>query len=266
MNLLIFRLLGAQVRSQMQYRASFLTDAVSTFLLNGAQITAIAAGLGTFGGVAGWTVPEILFLAGMVDLSFGLMDMIFSGFDPDYFSQNVRRGQLSTHLLRPADVWVQVLGSRFELRRIGRISLGVVTLALAISNLSIEWTLLKVAYIPAVVFGQVLCYGSLFMVGATITLWTIDRTEIMNIVTYGSTEMTTYPMAIYPPYLRHVFTFIVPTIFLNYYPALYILGKPDPLNFPPFAPYIAPLIGMAMIAVAGAFFNAGLRRYQDAGS
>jgi ABC-2 type transport system permease protein len=263
---LLARLIGAQIRSQLQYRASFFVDVISTFLLNGAQIVAMLGGLSTFGGVAGWSIFEVLFLMGMVDLSFGLMDMIFSAFDPDYFSGQIRLGALNTFLLRPVDVWLQVMGSIFLLRRIGRVTLGIVSLAVAISQLHIEWTTFKIAYLPFVVLGQVLCYGSLFMVGATITFWTIERTEAINIVTYGSTEMTSYPMSIYPPYLRNVFTFVVPTIFLNYLPATYFLGKSEPIGFPAFAAFIAPLIGVAMLAIAGAFFRFGLKHYQGTGT
>jgi ABC-2 type transport system permease protein len=263
---LLTRLIGAQIRSQLQYRASFVVDVLSTFLLSGAQVVAMLAGLSTFGGVAGWGIFEILFLMGMVDLSFGLMDMIFSAFDPDQFSGQVRLGGLNTFLLRPADIWLQVMGSNFVIRRIGRVALGVVGLAIAISQLQIEWTAFKIAYLPLVVLGQVLCYGSLFMVGATITFWTIERTEAINIVTYGSTEMTSYPMSIYPPYLRNVFTFVVPTIFLNYLPATYFLGKSEPLGFPAFAPFVAPLIGAAMLVIAGAFFRFGLKHYQGTGT
>jgi ABC-2 type transport system permease protein len=43
--------------------------------------------------------------------------------------------------------------------------------------------------------------------------------------------------------MRRFFTYIVPAIFLNYYPALYFLNKPDPFNFPAFAPFLSPLVG-----------------------
>lgn len=54
----------------------------------------------------------------------------------------------------------------------------------------------------------------------------------MNIFTYGATEMMGFPMDIYPNLIRNFFTYILPAIFLLYYPALYILDKPDPLGMP----------------------------------
>jgi ABC-2 type transport system permease protein len=263
---LLFHLISAQMRGQMQYVASFWIDVISTFIFGAAYIAGIVAGISTFGGIAGWSVAEIAFLYGLVEMSFGLMDMIFSGFDPSDFSQRVRMGELNTILLRPASIWTQVLGSTVILRRIGRISEGLFVLVLAITQLDITWTLGKIAYLPLVVLGQVLCYGSLFVVGAALTFWTIERVEAINVLTYGSVEMTSYPMSIYPPWLRHVFTFLVPTIFMNYFPAIYLLGKADPLGFPSFAPFIAPLVGAAMLVIAAAFFRFGLSHYQGTGN
>jgi len=46
-------------------------------------------------------------------MAFGTMDMVFSGFDPDYFAILIQQGALDQVLLRPLSVSVQILGSRF---------------------------------------------------------------------------------------------------------------------------------------------------------
>jgi ABC-2 type transport system permease protein len=89
---------------------------------------------------------------------------------------------------------------------------------------------------------------------------------VINILTYGGNEMMAYPMHIYRDWMRRFFTFIVPAIFLNYYPALYFLGKPDPFNLPPFAPFLAPLVGLGTLVIALAFWNFGIRHYTSTGS
>lgn len=263
---LVLRLIGVQLRAQMQYRASFWIDVIGTFLLQLTGIVAILGGLNTFGAVAGWRIAEIAFLYGMVEVSFGLMDMLFSGFDPPWFSTLVKQGQFTQLMLRPVGIWTQVLGSAFLLRRLARMGQGALVLAIAISQLNIDWTVAKVLYLPLVIAGQVMCYGALFVIGSAIVFWTIDAVEAINILTYGSTEMTMYPMTVYPDWLRNIFTFIVPTIFMNYFPALYFLGKPDPLGFPPFAPFVAPFVGAAMLLVSIALFRLGLRHHQGTGT
>ncbi len=261
-----FALLSAQIRGQAKNRASFLLDVITTALLPLAGFGIIASALARFNGIAGWSVMEIVFLYGMVESSFGLMDMLFSGFDPDWFGGLVRRGLLDQFLLRPVNLFAQVLTSAFLLRRLGRISQGLIALGIAIGALHIHWTAGKLAYLPLVIAGQVLCYGALFVTGSVITFWTGQPLEAINILTYGGTEMTTYPMSIYPTWIRSFFSFVVPTIFMNYYPALFFLDKPDPLGLPWFASYIAPLVGAGMLAAAVAFWRVGMRRYQGAGT
>lgn len=88
----------------------------------------------------------------------------------------------------------------------------------------------------------------------------------MNILTYGGSEMMAYPMHIYPDWLRRTFTYIVPAIFLNYYPALYFLEKTDPLGLPPIFSFFAPLVGGGVLLLALAFWRFGIRHYQSTGT
>mgnify|MGYP003870115891 CR=1 FL=1 len=260
------RLIAIQLRSQMQYRASFWLELISTGLLNGSIFLSLALILERFGNIGGWTLGEIAFLVGMIEMSFGCMDMIFSGFDPDHFSVWMRQGTFDQVMLRPINLFWQVLGSRFLLRRLGRILQGVVIFGMALTMVDIQWTIIKLLYLPVVLISQLITMGALFMMGSTITFWTIQSIEAVNVLTYGGTDMMSYPMHIYPAWLRSFYTYIIPFIFLNYYPALYLFGKPDPLHFPAFAPFLAPLVAAIFLTAALWFWRVGVRHYQGAGS
>lgn len=263
---LYLRLLGANLRSQMQYRFSFWMDFLAAGLGNSVYIITLALILSRFGHIAGWTIGEVALLAGLAETSFALMDMLCSGIDPDYFSPMVRMGRLDQYLLRPMNLMAQLLGSRFLLRRLGRITEGLLILAASFLLVDIQWTTGKILYLPVVILSQVVCMGALFLAGSTITFWTVERIEAVNILTYGGVELITYPMSIYPGWILRFFTYIVPFIFINYYPALYILGKPDPFGFPAFAPFLAPLVALGMGAAALLFWSFGLKHYQSTGT
>jgi ABC-2 type transport system permease protein len=102
--------------------------------------------------------------------------------------------------------------------------------------------------------------------GSTLTFWTVQPVEAVNILTYGGNELMTYPASIYPVWLQRFFTYVVPFVFLNYYPALYFLDKPDPLGLIPVAPFLAPFASAAMLAFALLFWRFGLDHYQSTGS
>jgi ABC-2 type transport system permease protein len=91
-NLSIYRrLIGVQIRSQMQYPAAFLLDFLGAGLGLGLYFVSIALIVRRFGALGGWNLGEIAFLFGLAEVSFGTMDLIFSGFDPGTFGRRVRR-------------------------------------------------------------------------------------------------------------------------------------------------------------------------------
>ena len=263
---MLSRLVKAQIRSQLQYRIPFIFAILGTLFITLTELASIALVLPLFDGIGGWHLGDIALLYGTTNLAFGLMDMIFSGFDPSYFGRNVRMGLMDQILLRPIGAITQVLGSAFELRRLGRISIGLIILILAISLAKIVWTPIKIMVLLSTILGQIAYFGGLFMIGATITFWTIGSIEIVNIFTYGGTELVSYPMHIYPNSLRKFFTYILPAIFLNYYPALYILDKPDPYNFPGFSHWLAPFAGLLILFIALRFWRYGITHYQSTGT
>ncbi|MCA9936320.1 MAG: ABC-2 family transporter protein [Ardenticatenaceae bacterium] len=260
------RLLGVQIRSQLQYRVAFFMDLLATGLTVCLEFASLALVLQRFQHIRGWTMGEVAFLYGMVEIAFGIMDLVFSGFDPGRFGQEVRRGTFDQILLRPVNITVQVLTLDFALRRLAKITVGIGIFIVGLQGTMITWTPAKLLYLPFVLGSMVCFFGGLFVVGATITFWTVESIEVMNILTYGGSFTISYPMSIYPDWLRRFFTYIVPAIFLNYYPALYILDKPDPFNFPPIAPFLAPLVGLITLALSLAFWRFGITHYQSTGT
>jgi ABC-2 type transport system permease protein len=260
------RLIALQMRAQVQYRVSFLLEVLSAAITLSMFFVSLALVFARFGNLGGWTLGEVAFLWSMVEVAFGLMDMIFSGFDPGSFGQRVRQGTFDQLLLRPVNITVQVLGDDFVLRRLGRILEGIVIFAVALSLAHIQWTVGKVLYLPFVISGLIGFFGGLFVLGATITFWTVDSIEAINILTYGGSEMMAYPAHIYPDWLRRTFMYIIPALFLNYYPALYFLNKPDPFGLPSLMPFVAPFVGIFLLAAALAFWRFGIRHYQSTGT
>jgi ABC-2 type transport system permease protein len=260
------RLIAVRIRSQLQYRVSALLDVVAMAIVTAVEFGALALVFQRFESIAGWTLGEVAFLYAIVTASFGTMDLIFGGFDPDTFGPMVQRGTLDQLLLRPANITLQVFGSAFLLRRFGKIAQGIVIFCIALSMTDVDWTLAKIIYLPIVFVSQVVFFGGLFIIGATSTFWTVQRVEAINIFTYGGSELMSYPMHIFAKWMRRFFTTVIPMIFLNYYPALYFLDKPDPLNGPACAPFLAPIAGVGMLVAALAFWQFGLRHYASTGT
>lgn len=260
------KLITVQLKAQLQYPVSFTFDVLTQGINSIFYFLATVLVFQRFQSLGGWSLWEIAFLWGLVETTFGVMDLIFSGFDPDGFSAYIQMGTFDQLLLRPIDITVQVLGSKFVLRRLGRVIEGIVIFVLSLSLAPIHWTAGKLLYLPVVFISQILFFGGLFILGSTLTFWTIQPIETVNILTYGGSEMTAYPMSIYPAWLRDFFTYIIPALFLNYAPALYFLNKSDPLHLPAFAPFLTPFTSLALLGVALLLWQMGINHYQGTGS
>lgn len=259
-------LISVQIRSQMQYRASFALEFFGVGVVTILEYAALALVFYRFGTLRDWTLGQVTFLYGLAELSFGIMDLIFSGFDPGNFGLKIRRGAFDQLMLKPVNLTIQVLGSEFALRRFGKIIIGITIFFSSLNMISITWNLNKILLTATIIFSQVLFFGGLFMIGSTITFWTVESIEVVNILTYGGSYMISHPMHIFPDLLRKFFTYIIPAIFLSYYPALYIFNIPDPFNMPPWSPLLAPVTGLGIIFLAYRFWLFGISHYQSTGS
>ena len=91
--------LSQSVRSQMQYRASFIMLSFGHFLTTGVEFLAIASLFARFKHIQGWTLPEVAFLYGLINISFAFADAASRGFD--MFGTMVKSGDFDRLLLRP---------------------------------------------------------------------------------------------------------------------------------------------------------------------
>ena len=66
--------------------------------------------------------------------------------------------------------------------------------------------------------------------------------------------------------MRFIFLWIVPIGFLTYYPALYLLDKPDPLGLPAVASFVAPIAALVFCVVIGRAWAFAIRHYRSTGS
>ena len=261
---LYLRYAGISVRSQMQYRASFVMESVGQFGIVGAEFTGILVLFSRFDTLEGWSLTEVAFLYGLVALGFTFADTFCRGFDS--FGVTVRLGDFDRLLLRPRSTALQLAGQEIVLRRLGRLVLGLLVIGWATAALDVEWTAAKAGLTIATVLCGSALFTGLFILHATLAFWTTETLEMTNIVTHGGVETTQFPLSIYRPWFRGIFTFVFPLGAVSYFPALAILGKADPLGSPLWFQYAAPLIGIVFLLVCLRVWGFGVRRYMSTGS
>jgi ABC-2 type transport system permease protein len=262
---LYFRLIGARIRAQMQYKVSFWMELLGFALVTGLEFGTIAILFGRFRVIGGWGIAEVALLYGLTSIAFGLAEMVGRGFDSP-FERMMQQGTFDTILTRPTGSFFLVLTSEFQLMRLGRMFQGALVLGYAFAQLPIAWTPAKLALLPLTIVSGAAIYVALMIMGATVCFWTIKTPEVINVFTVGGAEVASYPLTIYNGWIRGVFLFVVPIAFANYPAALFLLGRQDPYGLPAGLAWAAPLAAALFFAAALGFWRIGVSKYTSTGT
>lgn len=255
---------GMWIRSSMTYRTSFVVTVLGNLLVTGLDFVAILLMFSQVDSLGGWSLPEVAFLYGLSATAFGLADLTFGSMD--VLGGRMRDGSFDILLVRPVPVLAQVAADHFALRRLGRITQGVLVLGWGLLTIDVDWTAAKVLLVPMMLVSGGVIFCALFVAGAAFQFLAQDAAEVQNAFTYGGTTLLQYPPTVFGKDFVRGVTFLLPLAFVNWVPAAHVLERPYPLGLPQWAAFASPLVAAVCCALAGLAWRAGLRSYRSTGS
>jgi ABC-2 type transport system permease protein len=249
-------------RAAMAYPASFWMMAASAFVFGLLDFVGIWIMFHTVDSLGEWNLREIAFLYGATGFGLAVADLVVGRVER--LGELIRMGRLDAMLVKPLPLLTQVCADEFALRRIARVLQAVVVLAVA--SFFVVWSASKVLVTLSMLVSSSVIFFAVFIGFACIQFWTIDASEVANAFTYGGNTITQYPMTIYPREVVTGLTYLLPLAFVNWYPALYVLDKPDPHGFPDWLRFASPLAAVLLSLVAAYVWRRGVRHYASTGS
>lgn len=252
------------MRSAMAYRLSFVMMTIGNGASTALDFVGVAIIFGHTRQLGGFDLAQTAFLYGTSGVSIGLADLLLGSMDD--LGSRVRDGTLDTMMVRPAPVFAQVAADHFALRRLGRITQAAVVLAWSMTGLHAHWTVVNVALVPLMIVSGAGIFGAVYTLGAAFQFRANDASEIQNSFTYGGNALTQYPPTLFAKDLVRGATFVIPLAFVNWLPALRVLGMPEPLGLPGWVGFLSPLVALAVCALSALAWRAGLRSYRSTGS
>ena len=120
--------------------------------------------------------------------------------------------------------------------------------------------------LPLAILAGAVIYGAVWVALATIAFLIVDSIEFVNAFTYGGNFLSQYPLDVFALWLRSLVIFVLPVGFVAYFPALYLLDRPDELGLPEALRFASPLVAVAAVAGAWVLWGAAVRRYRSVGS
>ncbi|MGZ4490677.1 MAG: ABC transporter permease [Nocardioidaceae bacterium] len=252
------------MRVAFTYRTSFVVMTLAQFLVTGLDFVAIVVMFSQVRALGGFSFAEIAFLYGGSGLCLGFADLLLGNIER--LGTKIRMGTFDAMMVRPVPLFAQMCADEFALRRLGRITQAGIVFVWSIAILDLPWTWARVAMVPSLLVSGTAIFLALFTLGAAFQFWTTDGSEAANAFTYGGQTLAQYPLTIYPTKAVKALTFLVPIAFVNWYPSLFILGRPDPLGLPSAFQFASPVAAAALDLLAAAVWRTGVRPYQSTGS
>lgn len=258
------RIVGARIRSDWQYRASFVTFLIGQAMVTALEFVAVLLLLDVSPSLGGWNGGQVAFLYGLATLPFGLADLAVS--PVERVAEYVRAGTFDRILLRPMPALLQITAQEFELRRIGKIIPAAAVLLWATPRVEVDWDPTTVTVLVMAVLSGTVIYSALWIASAAATFWLVDSQQATNAMTYGGQFANQYPLQLYRGWIRAVLGWGIPLAFVAYVPTVFLLDAANPLNLPRWLIYLVVPVAAATLGLSVVIWSIGIRHYQGTGS
>jgi ABC-2 type transport system permease protein len=212
--------------------------------------------------LGGFGLREVALLYGVSGIGIGIGDLVIGSVEQ--VGVHVRTGTLDAMMTRPVPLLVQICADQFQLRRLGRIAQAVAVFGYG--AYAVDWSGPRVAVAIVMLAASCVIFFAFFVTFSCVQFWVGDSSQFANAFTYGGNTMTPYPMTIFPREVLKGLTFVFPVAFVNWYPCLYLLDRPDPFGMPSWFAFLSPVVAALTLVVAGLVWRAGVRHYTSTGS
>lgn len=250
---------SVNIRCAMQYKASLLLMTTGQMLISFSTFFGIHFMFMRFDRVAGYGYSDVLLCFAIVMMQFTLAEMFARGFDA--FSGTVRKGEFDRILVRPRSTVLQVLGSKFECSRIGRLVQAVIVFIYGVAQSDVVWTLPRIGTLVMMLAGGAVLFASLFQIYASLCFFTLEGLEFMNVFTDGAREYGKYPVDVYGKRVLQFSTVIIPYALVQAYPLQYLLGRSGNALL-----MLCPLGVVFFAALSHLIWRFGVAHYTSSGS
>lgn len=256
---LYLKMFSLKVREELEYRASFITNAIGQIFTFFTYYFTILIMFNKFSNIAGFSLYEVLLTFGIIFFGYSFNEVFIRGIDK--FEDLITTGDLDRLLVRPQGVLFQACVSQVDFVKIMRLLQSIIVIVIAVIRIDVIWNIPKIITLILMVISSCTLFFGLFVLMASYCFITVQGLEVKNLVLDGGKYLAQYPISIYPKSVMKFLTFVIPYGIVNYYPLLYLIGKNNSLLC-----MLSPLFGFIFLIPCIMAFQLGLRKYSSTGS
>lgn len=250
----------AGLKAKLNYRADMFVMVAASLLSQGIGYVFLWVVFQQLPVVAGWTLPEVIWVYAMIFITEGFISIFAEGLWG--LSWVKHRGDFDAIVLRPVSPLLQILLGSVGLNGFGAILLGATMMSYAVQKLAIVWTPLHILGAIGLFFSAVLVRFATVLISAAAGFWIESPFNPVLPVIHNVSSFARFPLTIYGRGLNFVLTFLIPFGFVSYYPVAWVLRK-EPLGW---MGLLTPLVAVVFTAAGAMLFQRGLKEYEGSGN
>ncbi len=253
------KILAQDLKSKMSYRSDFIISTIGMIATNVAGFVSFWILFRNFPSINGWNYYEMLFLYGFSLVSLTPVQCLFDN------NWNLRiqvySGDFIKYCFRPVNLFFYFQSEVFDIKGLGQLAFGIGTLIYSWIKIGLDFTPLMV--IKMIIF---LLTASLIMIAlqnaAAATCFWMQNSFFVLDLSLKFKDYAKYPITIFSPVFRFLFTFVIPIAFIAYYPSLVIL-RPNEI---PLLSWLSPIMGCLFFFISYKIWMHGAKNYSGTGS
>lgn len=248
-----------RLKSQMQYKGSFLLAAFGQFLTSFASFFSVMFVFDKINRVDDFSFEEVLLCFAVVMLAFSIGEMFGGGLA--VFPGLLSNGSFDRIMVRPRSIILQVLAPNVDFTRLGLIIQALLVMIYAIEKSAIHWTGIKIFLLLMMILCGSIVFFAIFLMTASFSFFTIESMEFLTVFTYGARKFGKYPFSIYGKGILKFLTFVIPLALFQYYPLLYLIDRANSFVY-----VLCPIFSLLFLIPAYGLFRFGIHKFKSTGS
>ncbi|KRQ86097.1 hypothetical protein ABG79_02131 [Caloramator mitchellensis] len=239
------------LKSSMEYKASFLIQIFGMILNNGSFLIFWWVIYKNVNKIGGYGFSDVIILWGLASSSFGLTYILFGNLRE--LSEFIISGRLDSYLIQPVDVVLNAAASKMEVSAWGDLAYGYILLFLSGRYSLIDFILFTLFTITGAII-----YFSMLLILNSLAFYFGNVDSTKRAVDSFFISFSTYPEGILNKYFKFIFYSVVPVGFSIYLPVS--IFKSFSLK----DTIIVIISAIVFLALSYKTFYAGLKRYESA--
>lgn len=253
----MLKYISMHIKSELEYKMSFVFLCISQALTFFMYYFTFYSLFSKFGMIDKFSIYQVIICFSVVQFGEAFAEAALRGFDK--FSELIKNGEFDLLLVRPQNIYLQVMGTRFETTKLVK-AIGAVCF-LIYGAIKLELGIKAIPILILMLVSSAIVFSAILIIGAAFCFVTTEGLEVINIFIYGTRDFAQYPLGIFNKAIQVFFTYIIPIGLTSYYPMLYLTGVTNNAWY-----CLLPFLSLVILAISVLIFNFGVKKYKSSGS